>query len=650
MMAAKKEWSIAFQIGAKLQSSFPKAFKDAEKHVGALKKATKNAGAAWKDFGSKIRGSIKWFAGLAAAVGATPTAMLLLTNKTADYGKQLADTAEQLGMTTQGLQGYRYAAQKAGLTSEQFDQAVQKYRTNLAAWASDDKASKALAKFGLSAKKLYAMQPEKAFQRVADYMGKIKDPAKRAQLAVTMFGQQAGPKMAALLAKGSAGMKEAMAEAERLGLVWSKQQIEQAEAYKLAQDKMTGSLTEARNVIGTKIMPYFTQIFDQITQWVINNRPRIEEFADKVVAAFEAAIPKIKEAAKWLWDLGVSIWDTVQKVKDFVGGWGNLGKIVVGIWAVSLAWSALTAVMNTAQVAYRGVALAIKLVSMLKLKDKAETLYLHALYAKDAVVKGLVAAKTLAVAAAQKVATAAQWAFNAAMSANPIGLAVIALAALVAGFVLAYKKCEWFRDMVDGAVTAIVDFFKSATAKIPAFFTEAWEAVKASVGGFVQSIKDKFAPLLNFFDGIKSKISGIFGGKKTLDVGVNVSGAGEVPGHAAGGIFNKPHLSWFAEKAPRVPEAAIPIENTARSYDLWKRTGDMAGFGGEGVKPIVAPVLSGGETIKLSMPITIQGNATPETVQAFEQSRDKMVADMKRMIQQELSNRASRERRLSFAG
>lgn len=50
--------------------------------------------------------------------------------------------------------------------------------------------------------------------------------------------------------------------------------------------------------------------------------------------------------------------------------------------------------------------------------------------------------------AAAVAATAVQWLFNVAMSANPIGIVVLAVGALVAAFVLAYKKVDWFRDLI----------------------------------------------------------------------------------------------------------------------------------------------------------------------------------------------------------
>jgi hypothetical protein len=79
-----------------------------------------------------------------------------------------------------------------------------------------------------------------------------------------------------------------------------------------------------------------------------------------------------------------------------------------------------------------------------------------------------------AAAAASAVMTGAQWLLNAALSANPIGLVVIAIAALVAGVIVAYKNSETFRNIVNGAwgavrktVGGVVDWLRTA---VPAAF------------------------------------------------------------------------------------------------------------------------------------------------------------------------------------
>jgi len=75
-------------------------------------------------------------------------------------------------------------------------------------------------------------------------------------------------------------------------------------------------------------------------------------------------------------------------------------------------------------------------------------------------IAGLAALKVAQVAGAvwTGVVTAAQWAWNIAMDANPIGLVVLAIAALVGALILAWQHSKTFRDVVmamwDGIKTA----------------------------------------------------------------------------------------------------------------------------------------------------------------------------------------------------
>lgn len=67
-------------------------------------------------------------------------------------------------------------------------------------------------------------------------------------------------------------------------------------------------------------------------------------------------------------------------------------------------------------------------------------------------------AATLALKAATTIATAAQWAFNVAANANPIGLIVLAIGALIGGLIMAYKKFDKFRAIVQGSWEVIKGF------------------------------------------------------------------------------------------------------------------------------------------------------------------------------------------------
>jgi len=126
---------------------------------------------------------------------------------------------------------------------------------------------------------------------------------------------------------------------------------------------------------------------------------------------------------------------------------------------------------------------------------------------------------TAAWKAVQIVATNVQWAFNAALAANPIGLVVVAIAALVVGLVIAYKKSETFRKIVNGAFTAVwkaakgaFEWVKKNWPKILAILTgpvgiavlvitKNWDKIKAGAGKALDWVKSNWKKILLFLTG-----------------------------------------------------------------------------------------------------------------------------------------------------
>lgn len=142
-------------------------------------------------------------------------------------------------------------------------------------------------------------------------------------------------------------------------------------------------------------------------------------------------------------------------------------------------------------------------------------------YAAGAVV---VTAATKGWAAATKTARAAQIAFNIAMALSPIGVLVAGVALLVAGLVLAYKKSDRFRAIVNGAFRAVVDGAKAAVGwikdKWPILLaiitgpfglavlaiTKNWDKIKAGATAVKDWIGQKFDAILTKIKTIASNI------------------------------------------------------------------------------------------------------------------------------------------------
>jgi hypothetical protein len=166
------------------------------------------------------------------------------------------------------------------------------------------------------------------------------------------------------------------------------------------------------------------------------------------------------------------------------------------------------------------------------------------------VIAGIAAAVVIANAAitawgvATKVLTGIQIAFNAVMAMNPITLIVIAIAALIAGLVLAYKHFDSFRAIVDTVGRAIKTGFL-------VYFT----VIKTEAEILFFVFKTLFNGIATLWNNTIGKLSfkapswvpGI--GGKGFDVP-------NIPMLAAGGIVTSPTLAMIGERGP---EAVIPL-------------------------------------------------------------------------------------------
>jgi predicted phage terminase large subunit-like protein len=137
----------------------------------------------------------------------------------------------------------------------------------------------------------------------------------------------------------------------------------------------------------------------------------------------------------------------------------------------------------------------------------------------SAVVTGEAAAATVlqtialgALKGAQAISTAAQWAWNAAISANPIGLMVIAIAALVAGLIIAWKHSETFRAIVLGALHGIQAGFWATVHAIQTAWSAVYNYVINPILRAAKWVGGKVGDFVGFFKSLPGKIGTVIGG------------------------------------------------------------------------------------------------------------------------------------------
>jgi hypothetical protein len=93
-------------------------------------------------------------------------------------------------------------------------------------------------------------------------------------------------------------------------------------------------------------------------------------------------------------------------------------------------------------------------------------------------------AAQVAIKVATAAWTAAQWLLNAALDANPIGAVILAVAALGAAIVVAYKKSETFREIVNAAFHAV----EVAVGALADAAGVAFGAIRSAIGGVESAV------------------------------------------------------------------------------------------------------------------------------------------------------------------
>lgn len=156
------------------------------------------------------------------------------------------------------------------------------------------------------------------------------------------------------------------------------------------------------------------------------------------------------------------------------------------------------------------------------------------------------------------IVTGAQWLLNAAMTANPIGIIVVAIGALVAAFVVAYNKSEKFRAVIKGLWAAIKQVGENIVNNflaIPNLVINAFKAIPQAIADIFSGVGSLFNAI--FGDGQLSDIPNILksmvADNALAEVGKDfvkgqIDGAKKVAG-AFGDAYNKELLDSAEAKA-----------------------------------------------------------------------------------------------------
>jgi TP901 family phage tail tape measure protein len=338
----------------------------------------------------------------------------------------------------------------------------------------------------------------------------------------SVFGAEAGTKL-----RGS------ILKLQKAGVGYSSGQFQINDALEEASKKMSKLRTEkqkdaflnkmfgAENVSTGRILLANIDTFKEFTEGVTGTSE-----AQKAAAINSSTLSAKIEELKNKWVTMITTSDSsstaLEKVKSIIGFvTDNLDTLIMvagGYIGVMTAWWVINKAVTAALFAYNtvlGISAVIQGKSAIALRANTVALTAYKIAA------GVVSAATWILTTAQSAATVAQWAFNAAMYANPIGLVVLAIVALIGIIYVIIKKWEDWGSaltLVMGPLGIIISLVQS--------FRKHWDSIKKAFtdGGMIAGLKRIGAVLIDALltpiEGLLKLISKIPGVGKIADAGL----------------------------------------------------------------------------------------------------------------------------------
>lgn len=237
------------------------------------------------------------------------------------------------------------------------------------------------------------------------------------------------------------------------------------------------------------------ELIKALAQGIIDNLPQLFEAAEEIADTILDGIGDLCPALD-------PVTDALKKIIE------HLDDVALAAGAAAIVFAGLKAGMAI-QSAVKGFQEAQLAIALFKASTEGANIAQAALNGTltvgEAIVALLTGKMTLAELASAGLAKA-QTVLNGVMSANPVTLIVLAIAALVAIFVVLWNKCDWFREFWSGLWENIQSAASDVIDAIVGFFTE---TIPNAVDGFVDFIKNNWQTLLMLLNPA-TMLAGIF--------------------------------------------------------------------------------------------------------------------------------------------
>lgn len=260
-----------------------------------------------------------------------------ILESTARAGEEIFELSQKLGISTELLSGYKLAAENSGTSLESFARSMGLLAKNMVSFDMEAQdTNDALRVLGISTTdnsgKLKGL--DIVMLEVAERFHQMEDGAMKAALAKKIFGR-AGIELIPMLNLGSEGLKKQREEAERLGIVFSKDAAKSC-------DDFNDRLKELKEGIGGVSKELAMQLMPMATALIIR--------AKGIVIGIREWVAEHPALVKWITESGLKLGLLLTGAGMFLI---MIPKLVTGIRLLTASYGGLGAALMIAYGAYK---------------------------------------------------------------------------------------------------------------------------------------------------------------------------------------------------------------------------------------------------------------------------------------------------------
>lgn len=275
-----------FSAGLRNATTVVKGFdRTVQKHMGSVAKSFAQPTQAVNNFAKALPGPLKAIGALTVGVGGTAAALAYFAKSQGDVLDAGAKVADSLGIATEKFFGLRLAGDLSGVSAEQFDTSMSKLTKTLSAAAfGAQENGNAFTQLGLDARKLALMPLDQALLQISDRIAALPTTIQKARAAFAIFGKS-GLAMLPMLAGGSGGLKEAIADAKTFGWAIDRTVIARIEVLNDNLTRIGWAFKGIGAQLAARIAPYLAAATNQALDWVRNmgGVPALFDMAEKAI-------------------------------------------------------------------------------------------------------------------------------------------------------------------------------------------------------------------------------------------------------------------------------------------------------------------------------------------------------------------------------